>query len=103
MRSNVGPEHGDRIEPLFYVRIEGTMLFRTNPRFRTAQTVAEVQRSFKYSDEHLAQCCDVRVETVRSWQRGEEEPSAANLRRMKELLRLNEALVNARSGKYRQA
>jgi DNA-binding transcriptional regulator YiaG len=58
---------------------------------------------FNYSDEHLAQRCNVRIETVRSWQRGEEQPSQANLRQIRELMYLNNALSNARSGKYRQA
>lgn len=78
-------------------------MFRSHVRLNPATTVSEVQQAFNYSDEYLARRCDVPVETVRNWRCGHEHPSSANLRQMRELLRLNKALNDARAGTYRQA
>jgi DNA-binding transcriptional regulator YiaG len=78
-------------------------MFRTHPALSPATKVNRVQNTFRYSDESLARRFDVPIDTVRNWRRGQEQPSGATMKRMNELLRLDDALDNARSGKYRQA
>ena len=78
-------------------------MLRAHLRLRPDVAVTEVQQTFNLSDEYLATHCGVDSETVRNWRQGVERPSHKNLRHMQELLRLNEALTNARNGKYRQA
>ncbi len=78
-------------------------MLRTHLRLRPETTVSEVQQTFNYSDAYLATHCGVDTETVRNWRQGVQTPSRYNQRKMQELLRLSEALSNARNGKYRQA
>jgi DNA-binding transcriptional regulator YiaG len=68
-----------------------------------ATTITEVQQSFSFSDEHLAKRFGVPVGTIQDWRQGMDRPSHLVMKQMHELLRLDEALRDARSGKYRRA
>jgi DNA-binding transcriptional regulator YiaG len=68
-----------------------------------ATTITEVQQSFNFSDEHLAIRFRVPVDTIQSWRQGIDRPSHLVMKQMYELLLLDEALRDARSGKYRRA
>lgn len=78
-------------------------MFRSPFQPDPTMMVVQVQRSLDYSDEYLAMCCGVPVDKVRNWRSGYEQPLSSQMKHMRELLQLNEALSNARSGKYRQA
>lgn len=63
----------------------------------------EVQQTFEFSDGDLAIRLGVAPYTLQRWREGSDSPPATAMRHMSDLLRLAEALQNARSGKYRQA
>jgi DNA-binding transcriptional regulator YiaG len=78
-------------------------MFRSTFRHSPVTTLTEVQETFRFSDESLAMRFDVPVSRIQNWRHGYEQPSSAIMKQMRELLALDEALANARSGKYRQA
>jgi DNA-binding transcriptional regulator YiaG len=78
-------------------------MFRSIFRHGPVATLTVVQQSFQFSDESLAIRFDVPVSRIQNWRQGYEQPSQAIMKQMSELLALDEALANARSGKYRQA
>jgi DNA-binding transcriptional regulator YiaG len=77
-------------------------MFRSIFRHGPVTTLTVVQQSFQFSDESLAIRFDVPVSRIQNWRQGYEQPSQAIMKQMNELLALDEALANARSGKYRQ-
>jgi DNA-binding transcriptional regulator YiaG len=84
-------------------RIRGDILFRSIFHLNPVLALMEVQQTFQFSDEALSTRFAVPVSRIQNWRQGSEEPSPATKKQMSELLALNEALTDARSGKYRQA
>jgi DNA-binding transcriptional regulator YiaG len=90
-------------DPHEHSRIRGDILIRSIFRLNPILALLEVQQTFQFSDESLSTRFNVPVSRVQNWRQGSEHPSPAIMKQMSELLALDEALTNARSGKYRQA
>src|SRR5690554_253637 len=99
MRACPVPCSQGRSSELIDRRMKGDAMLRSTLRRYPAMAVSELQQSFSFSDEHLAMRFGVPIETVQNWRYGLEYPSAHTMKQMNDLLQLDEALNNARSGK----